>query len=62
MSDEGIVTLPVQERLNVLPPTRYYYPSAASPGVPCRWEGYVDWGVATLPVTYTVVHLLGGSS
>ena len=40
-----------------LVPTRWYHPTAASGPVPCRWEGWVDYGSAG--VRWLVVDLMG---
>jgi len=40
-----------------LHPTRWYYPTAASSGVPCRWEGWVNFGIGG--TVWFVVDLFG---
>lgn len=39
-------------------PTAWYWPTGASGPVPCRWEGWVDFGGAAGRV-WLVVSLLG---
>ncbi len=39
--------------------TAWYYPSPATGPVPCRWEGWVDYGPA-VGRQWVVVTLFGG--
>ncbi len=44
--------------MNELMPTKWYWPTGSSGPVPCRWEGWVDFGPSG-GRKWTVVDLFG---